>query len=657
MIMNQKGGVKKIDMGKTDELRLYDMLESAGVIIRVLAWGSLKCFVIEFTLANQDDSEYMDLKITRSGSSGNTFNVPVTKFVLKIIITHPSPDHAINDVYTDDISTKQYSKESEVPEDVGFEVYTQTSAFQNSCTRGRVPVCPSPASMLFFDNADGENFINFLLKKVCGTQSVINRNLSDDRNRMFQVCGYIMRRLQGDVDRGICLVLMPKVGIQGMPQQVAAAMPQQVAAAMPQLVTDPITFNQFMDLTVGDIFMGLPVTTHSRDEVRALLLASVMKLFLAGISHLDLHGGNIMISSTQTGELKINILDLGNSSIFWAEMENRFLIEPSQKELTDLLLGTKGPGVRASGGESLRDRILSVDESDFAEKRHIVTELLDTLQKMDMRGNLRAYPSYHDHDPTRSQMRWWDRIRELGNTSRDRYKYIIGRAFDIVRAEEENAAHATGRSTLTMPMLVELYEEGEINGFDNFLANGDFDIDHYKVVWNNVASQADIMNADISAVYEIAATASRHANNAAGCAQRVAQYGAVPGAAPAAHPAAHFVAQAVAAAQTAANAAQIATHAAQTATAAQTAAQVQTAKTTAQTAANNARAADSQCLTAATNAAAAANPGGGALKQSRRKQSRRKQSRRKQSRRKSKYVKYRAKYSNFKKSKRRRIKK
>jgi hypothetical protein len=260
-------------------------------------------------------------------------------------------------------------------------------------------------------------------------------------------------------------------------------------------------------------------------------------------------------------------------------------------------------------------------------------------------------------------MRWWDRIRELGNTSRDRYKYIIGRAFDIVRAEEANAAHTTGRSTLTMPMLVELYEEGEINGFDNFLANGDFDVDHYKVVWNNVASQADIMNADVSAVYEIAATASRHANNAAGCAQRVAQYGAVPGAPPAAHPAAHFVAQAVAAAQTAANAAQIATHAAQTATAAQTAAQVQTAKTTAQTAANNALAAVSQCLTAATNAAAAAaNPGGGALKQSRRKQSRRKQSRRKQSRRKqsrrkSKYVKYRAKYSNFKKSKRRRIKK
>ena len=491
--MNQTGGVKKTNIGKTDKQRLYDMLQSQGVIIRVLAWGSLKCFVIEFTLADPDDSEYMDLQVKRSGNTGNKFNVPVTKYVLKIIITHDNRSHDIHQVYTDAISNKQYSKESEVPQDVGFEVYTQTSAFQNSCTRGRVPVCPSPASMLFFDNESGKRFTTFLQQKVCGTQNQINLSISDDRNRMFQVCGYIMRRLDDEAGRGICLVLMPKVGIQGMPEQLAVAVPTAVA--------DPITFSQFMDLSEGDIFMGLPVTTKSRDDVRALLIASVMKLFLAGISHLDLHGGNIMISVTERDELKINILDLGNSCIFWTLIPNRFLDNPSQKELADLLLGTKETGVRATGEESLRDKILGVDQRDFGEKRHIVSELLDKLQEIDRTGNERVFPNYHDHDPTRNQMRWWDRIRELSldPLNKRRYEYIIGRAFDIVQAEEEKSAHVSGRSTLTMEMLVELYESGEINGFDNFQENGDFDIRPYEVDWTYTASPADIMNADAAA--------------------------------------------------------------------------------------------------------------------------------------------------------------
>ena len=496
--MNQTGGVKKKDKGKTDKQRLYDMLESPGAIIRVLAWGSLKCFVIEFTLADPAYSEYMDLQVKRSGNTGNKFNVPVTKYVLKIIITHDNRSHDIHQVYTDAISNKQYSKESEVPQDVGFEVYTQTSAFQNSCTRGRVPVCPSPASMLFFDNESGKRFTTFLQQKVCGTQNQINLSISDDRNRMFQVCGYIMRRLHDEADRGICLVLMPKVGIQGMPEQLAVAVP--TAVAVPQLVTDPITFSQFMDLSEGDIFMGLPVTTKSRDDVRALLIASVMKLFLAGISHLDLHGGNIMISVTQRGELKINILDLGNSCIFWSEIPNRFLDNPSQEELTDLLLGTKEEGVAGSGEESFRDKILGVDQRDFGEKRHIVSELLDKLQEIDRTGNERVFPNYHDHDPTRNQMRWWDRIRELSLDPRNkhRYEYIIGRAFDIVQAEEIESVHVNGRSTLNMSTLVDLYESGDINGFDDFIENGDFDIRPYIVVWDYTASPADIMNADAS---------------------------------------------------------------------------------------------------------------------------------------------------------------
>ena len=110
--MNQTGGVKKTNIGKTDKQRLYDMLQSQGVIIRVLAWGSLKCFVIEFTLADPDDSEYMDLQVKRSGNTGNKFNVPVTKYVLKIIITHDNRSHDIHQVYTDAISNKQYSKET-----------------------------------------------------------------------------------------------------------------------------------------------------------------------------------------------------------------------------------------------------------------------------------------------------------------------------------------------------------------------------------------------------------------------------------------------------------------------------------------------------------------------------------------------------------------
>jgi hypothetical protein len=530
--MNQTGGLRKKDMRKTDVERLYNMLESGGVIIRVLAWGSLKCFVIEFTLANANDSEYMDLRITRAGSTGNTFDVPVTKYVLKIMIVHPLPTHNIDIVYTDHITGKQYSKESEIPSDIGLEVYTQTTAWQNSCTRGRIPVCPSPASMLFFDNKNGRRFIRYLKLKICGVQTTFDSTLSNDRNRMFLVCRYIYTRLEEDTNRGISLVLMPKVGIQEIPQLVAAAAaavptaaaaasakptaaaaaavptaaasakptaaasakPTAAAAAKPrEVVTDPLTFNEFMDLDGRDVFMGLPITSELRDEARALLLANNIKLFLAGISHLDLHGGNIMMSVTQRGNLKVNILDLGNSCIFWMELKNKFLDTPSKEELENLLLGNKEHGVAGAGEESLQNKFLEVDKGDYPRKKRIISNLFDTLQKMDMRGNLRVFPHYHDRDPTKSQMRWWDRIKELDLSSKDRYKYIIERAFDIVQAEEQNAAHVDGRSTLTMKMLNDLYESDNINGFDHFLRDGEtFDIRPYVNKWEMSASQADI---------------------------------------------------------------------------------------------------------------------------------------------------------------------
>ena len=401
--MNQKGGVKKINLEKTASQSLYDMIESDGAIIRVLADGSRKCFVFELTV-DPNYSEYQDLN--QSGRWGHR----VVNYILKICITDTKAhlDNAAYDLHIYDTRRPNADydpaqpvsndnnpnilviKEAETRENIVNEARTQQTAWINTASNGRTPVCPSVADIIFFDLAGSRTFIEYL------------RRIFAAGSRDEYVCIYIHSQLTRP-DRKICTIVMPEVGpvpLEGVAQQGG------------QLST---TLGDFIDKTpIGSVFQEKTITQADQDRALSLICSSVLRLFLAGIIHIDLHVGNYLVYFDENDILQGKIIDLGNSCIFTDESENMFLNEDDK---TDLIIALNGDpdepdlyhNFKAGITKNLRD--FNRNQDAFNQyKTQIVTQYLREIQQSDTKGNQRAYPDadqYKSDDPSENnQMSW-----------------------------------------------------------------------------------------------------------------------------------------------------------------------------------------------------------------------------------------------------------
>jgi hypothetical protein len=410
---NQKGGVKKKIPGKPPQDILHDTLESAGVVLNVISDTSYKSFVLEIIINDPNAREYIDTD--ESGS----FRNPVERIIMKILITTPPPPPPtgippFSNNYIDMNGFGHY-KAAETHNEIIAEARVQQEAWIKTVVNGRVPVCPSVADLIFFDNLNGATFITYLQTKF-----------ATGNTRMNNVCTYILQRLQFSIRRGICVMVMPEVSAPAQvltaAAQAQAAAPQaaQAQAAAPQ---PSITLDGFIRLPNNSNFQGLTVDQAQKDRAYSLITACDMRLFWAGILDFDLHTQNFILYVDQNGILQGKIIDLGNSIMFTLG-PNKFI--------------TDGRGEREfliEALETYKHGIINEDENET--KEDFVVGLLDMIKEYDTKGNHRVFPGTArfagQDNHTNCQMSWWQDIKDKKLTHRVGYGTIIDNAYDIAR--------------------------------------------------------------------------------------------------------------------------------------------------------------------------------------------------------------------------------
>ena len=175
---NQKGGVRKINNAISDADALRNMITNS-VSNNAISYGSLKCFVWVFDIAPAN-SQYNDINVTTG-----QLNRPVTKYVIKVVITNPNKSRDMPNRYVDPITGTSHIKSSDAITSLVEEANTQQLAWIKTFSQGVYVECPSVASLCFFDNQNGRNFVNFLRNRF-GSNNMNDNN--DNIKRTNYIC-------------------------------------------------------------------------------------------------------------------------------------------------------------------------------------------------------------------------------------------------------------------------------------------------------------------------------------------------------------------------------------------------------------------------------------------------------------------------------------
>jgi hypothetical protein len=209
-----------------------------------------------------------------------------------------------------------------------------------------------------------------------------------------------------------------------------------------EIGAETATLHDFINFQIGYIFNGWIINETQKDAAFSSIIASVIRLFIAGIIHMDLHGRNSLIYYTSDARLHCKILDFGNSSIFTDNRDDSFLNRQEKGQLVALLA--------QEGGKFLQYKD---DATDGPQKIALVKKVMNKIQDMDRRGNNRRFQL------TSSQMGgWWNIIRDTNtNYDANRCNKIMEEAYNIARRGEEFAQTQRGlseaalRNSVTIP--------------------------------------------------------------------------------------------------------------------------------------------------------------------------------------------------------------
>ena len=403
---NQKGGVRKKNNAISDADALRNMITNS-VSNNAISYGSLKCFVWVFDIMPAN-SQYNDINVTTG-----QLNRPVTKYVIKVVITNPNRSRDMPNQYVDPITGTSHYKSSDAINSLVQEANTQQLAWIKTFSQGVYVECPSVASLCFFDNQNGKNFVNFLRNRF-GSNNMNDNN--DNIKRTNYICQYLLDQLNYNPPnisdtRGIAVILMPLVGEEEIGAETA-------------------TLHDFINFPIGYNFNGWIINETQKDAAFSSIIASVIRLFIAGIIHMDLHGKNSLIYYTSDARLHCKILDFGNSSIFTDNLDDSFLNRQEKGKLVSLLAQDKNKFLQYKN-----------DATDGPQKMALVKNVMNKIQDMDRIGNDRRFST------GRSQMGgWWNIIKTNQLNNVNRCDKIMEEAYNIARRGEEFAQTQRGPS-------------------------------------------------------------------------------------------------------------------------------------------------------------------------------------------------------------------
>jgi hypothetical protein len=216
---------------------------------------SLKCFALSFN----GDGYKEDGKV-------------VVEYVAKLVITS-NPSGNMGERYVDPVEGgyEGYKKATETKEDLQKEAEMQNTVYTYTSTQN-YKECPAIASFNEYNNADGKVFIGRL-------RDFFYNNVVDptEKQRGIDICDYLINRLNGIPTREFAIILMNKVGSG-------------------EAYGGTTTMRKFIKIKDGDRFNGIwTINKTQKNFAYCCIISAILRLFLVGIIHYDLHLGNIMI--------------------------------------------------------------------------------------------------------------------------------------------------------------------------------------------------------------------------------------------------------------------------------------------------------------------------------------------------------------------------
>lgn len=338
----RKGGLKLINTTKTGFDPIYEMIDDAGSELSVLTTDSLKGFMISLKV-NRHVSHY-DMIDTDNGKF-----IRATNFLLKFAIITQTPNQGL-------APYKGRQKAAETTTSFFTEAKMQYNIWKRSTMGVKPELCPSVANFSIFENDNAKLLLEYLLEKY----------KSD--TPLFDVFSYLA-----------CTLKTYRLGLIVMP-----------------LIDESKTLLKIMQTTNGEMFNGVIIDLHEKGIIYAKIIAQVIRLFILGVVHLDLHSNNVLIY-TDNKKIKTLLIDFGSASDIRNTKGDKFYSRGRKEDID-----TKT--------EELTTRVnsMSIDVSDD-EKIGFVKESLDEIINLDKEYAEKMTSDYYSE----YQMDWCEVFKVL----------------------------------------------------------------------------------------------------------------------------------------------------------------------------------------------------------------------------------------------------
>lgn len=292
--MNQYGGLQlKVGENQINDFSpIVRMLNSSSMSLTLLSSGSLKGFIYTLTVS-EEDSAYFDLN-PQSGF----FNIPVTSYILKVVIISETANEEIQHRYESE-GNGTFEKSTESEESLIYESKIQMAAWQRSVENGNPMVCPSIANLKIFENnGDSLAFIEYLKQRP---------NAQNEYTTSLQ---YLLHLLSSDIKYRIGVLTMPNIA-------------------------GSVTYMSFMSRERNEMDEMRNFLFKMRKKyVSIQLVTQIIRLFLQSIViHFDLHPENALVTTTD----QVVIIDFGSASDISNGTNDEFIDEGKKTEYFGVL--------------------------------------------------------------------------------------------------------------------------------------------------------------------------------------------------------------------------------------------------------------------------------------------------------------------------------